>query len=126
MKKAAYPVVAIDQHPGIGEQFAEYNGKQWSVSRLIALSVEQELPVYDAPLAFMDLSDSLWDESTPVELAGHFTAVRDADLSKPIILASTGWLMDGRHRLVKALMDGHATIKAVRFEVDPVPCHEDV
>jgi len=124
MTKTVYPVIEISERPGIAGQFAEINGCTWSVARLISLSVEQALPVYDAPLAFMDLSESLWGECSPIEIAGHIQAVQDADLSKPIIFSATGALMDGRHRLVKALMQGKATIKAVRFEVDPVPCTE--
>jgi len=30
--------------------------------------------------------------------------------------------MDGRHRLMKAMLLGHETIKAVRFDENPSPC----
>jgi hypothetical protein len=44
-----------------------------------------------------------------------------ADLSYPIILAASGRLMDGGHRIGKAWMEGRTTIAAVRFEADPEP-----
>jgi hypothetical protein len=52
----------------------------------------------------------------------HMRAVNDADLDKPIILDEDGELMDGRHRLMKAMLIGNETIKAVRFDENPSPC----
>jgi hypothetical protein len=56
------------------------------------------------------------------ELVGHMKAVLDADLSFPIILDEDNEIMDGRHRLMKAMLEGRETIKAVRFEENPDPC----
>jgi len=47
----------------------------------------------------------------------------DADLAFPIILAADGAVMDGMHRVAKALRAGHTTIEGVRFLVDPPPDH---
>ena len=44
----------------------------------------------------------------------------------PIILCSDGRLMDGMHRVCKALNHGHETIKAIRLEELPEPDHIDV
>jgi hypothetical protein len=41
----------------------------------------------------------------------HMKAVNDADLEKPIILDEDGELMDGRHRMMKAMLTGAETIK---------------
>ncbi|HEX4683107.1 MAG TPA: hypothetical protein VH277_10375 [Gemmatimonadaceae bacterium] len=49
--------------------------------------------------------------------------VHDAELSYPIILAANGAIMDGRHRVTKALMLGLETIDAVQFGEDPAPDH---
>jgi len=40
----------------------------------------------------------------------------------PIILDEDGELMDGRHRIMKALLIGLETVKAVRFDQNPPPC----
>lgn len=56
------------------------------------------------------------------EMVMHMKAVNDADLEKPIILDEDGDLMDGRHRLMKAMLIGAQTIKAVRFDENPSPC----
>lgn len=52
----------------------------------------------------------------------HMKAVNEADLSYPIIIDEDGELMDGRHRLMKAMLEGAETIKVVRFEKNPTPC----
>lgn len=37
------------------------------------------------------------------------------------ILDASGRVIDGMHRVCKALMQGLATIRAVRFDADPPP-----
>jgi hypothetical protein len=49
----------------------------------------------------------------------HIRLIDEADLSFPIILSSAGAVMDGRHRIAKALLQGRAAIEAVQFEEDP-------
>jgi hypothetical protein len=44
-----------------------------------------------------------------------------ADLSFPIILDSRGRVMDGMHRVCKALMEGRSHVPAVQFQHDPDP-----
>ena len=58
-----------------------------------------------------------WSRDEP----GHMRLLEDADLSFPIILAADGEVMDGRHRVMKAALEGRQTIEAVQFEVDPEP-----
>ncbi|MOA54550.1 hypothetical protein D3C78_1781890 [compost metagenome] len=48
-----------------------------------------------------------------------------ADLAYPIILDSEGRVMDGMHRVSKALMQGATHIDAVQFEQDPAPDYVD-
>lgn len=51
--------------------------------------------------------------------------VMDADLSFPIILSPTNYILDGKHRIAKAIIEGKKTISAVRFETMP-DCGIDV
>lgn len=64
---------------------------------------------------------SVYEKLTLREMVSHMKAVNDADLSKPIILDEDGEIMDGRHRIMKAMLLGEPTIKAVRFEENPTP-----
>jgi hypothetical protein len=51
----------------------------------------------------------------------HARLIAPADLSFPIILSSDGRVMDGMHRVAKAVLLGRATIEAVQFTGDPEP-----
>lgn len=95
----------------------------WDVDRLVQLS--RELPVRTVPLAEIhELDEALCGEDEALTwraFAAHVRLVQDADLSYPIIRAANGAVMDGRHRVTRALVEGRATIDAVQFPVDPAP-----
>lgn len=91
----------------------------WSVARLFELS--RELPVMDIPLDHLNVYYR-YSNLTLRNMVMHLKAVLEADLSKPIILDEDGELMDGRHRIMKAILEDNQTIKAVRFEKNPSPC----
>ena len=102
----------------VDTQMSKIGQHQWAVARLIQLS--RDLPVFDAPLDCL----SVWKkyDLTMRELVMHCKAIEDADLSYPIILDEDGEIMDGRHRIMKAMLLGLKTIKAVRFDENPRPC----
>ncbi|MEN3371391.1 MAG: hypothetical protein V7609_3534 [Verrucomicrobiota bacterium] len=52
--------------------------------------------------------------------------INETDLDFPIILSSEGRVMDGMHRVLKALLGGWQSIEAVQFEHDPEPDFVDV
>lgn len=95
----------------------------WSVPRLWSLS--QELPVKTILVESVAALDvDCWfgeDEPTIRRVAKHCQRIVDADLTYPIILHADGSLMDGGHRVAKAVMLGYDSIRAVQFEVTPEP-----
>ena len=100
----------------------------WDVDRLIQLS--SQLPRKQVRLADIRELDEVWDdeEKRPTwrAIVEHMTLIDQADLSFPIILSSSGAIMDGRHRVAKALREGRLDITAVQFERDPDPDHVGV
>lgn len=104
------------------EQMCRIGSHHWSVARLFELS--RNLPVMDVPLNHLCVN-YCYSNLNLREMVTHIKAVNDADLEKPIILDEDGDLMDGRHRLMKAMLLGKETIKAVRFEENPTPCKVD-
>lgn len=106
------------------EQYAKLGKYSWSVARLFELS--KDLNVMDVPLDHLNVYNK-YDDLSLRQMVMHMNAVNNADLQHPIILDEDGELMDGRHRLMKAMLKGHETIKAVRFDVNPSPCevHDD-
>lgn len=99
----------------------------WSVRRLIELS--EALPVQSVPLdSIRELDEPYWFQGHDVEptcrrIIEHMRLVEAADLAYPVILCADGRLMDGMHRVVKAVLEGRTEIQAVRFLSTPEPDH---
>ncbi len=102
----------------------------WDVHRLIRTS--RELDVIEHPLAeISELDENWWSwraecMPTPRALAEHMRLVQETNLNHPVILCADGRLMDGMHRVVRAVLDGKEHIRAVRFPVTPDPDFVDV
>jgi len=96
----------------------------WYTERLWHLS--RDLPVKEVAIQdIAELDQDCWFGSAHIPtcraVAEHARRIQDADLAYPIILSANGRLMDGGHRLCKALLQGLTTIRAVQFESDPEP-----
>ena len=104
------------------EQMTNIGCHWWSVARLFELA--KDLPVMDIPIDHLNVYYK-YENLTLREMVMHMKAVEDANLAFPIILDEDGDLMDGRHRIMKALFKGIKTIKAVRFDENPSPCRID-
>ncbi|HDU8491388.1 TPA: hypothetical protein RG418_002387 [Aeromonas hydrophila] len=119
----------------------------WDVRRLVRLS--RDLPVQAVALGeIAELDQVHWyghDAARPTvrSVVAHCQLMMAADLAYPILLDSAGRVMDGMHRVGKALlldsagrvMDGmhrvgkalllgHSHIEARRFAVDPEPDYQ--
>jgi len=90
----------------------------WNVARLFELS--RHLPVLEIPLDHLAIYYT-YERLSLRDMVMHMNAVMEADLKTPIILDEDGELMDGRHRIMRAMLYGDKTILAVRFEENPEP-----
>ena len=95
--------------------------RAWDIDRLIALTTELEPAL--VPLASIrEIDETYWGPPmTCRDVAEHARLISEADLRYPVILSSDGGVMDGMHRILKALIQGHSHIQAVRFLNDPEP-----
>jgi hypothetical protein len=99
--------------------------KAWDVHRLIELS--KNLPVKSILLSdIKEVNEPYWFEHntslpTCADVLNHMKLVEATNLRYPIILCADGRLMDGIHRVIKALLKEHTTIRAVQFEITPEP-----
>jgi hypothetical protein len=97
----------------------------WDVRRLIQLSnalVRERVSLS----AILELDEPYWaggpdQRLTCREVVDHARLMLDCDSAFPIILSNDGRVMDGMHRICKALLEGHIEIEAVRFVQDPEP-----
>lgn len=97
------------------------NKKVWKITSLFYHVKEQNLEVFDLPLCGINLATTVWSfgDLRIIDFAKHWKRADKANLDYPIILDEDGFIMDGWHRVAKALFLGLATIKAVRFDVTP-------
>lgn len=97
----------------------------WDVDRLVALS--SGLSRKAILISSIRELDQGWAgeaaEHTWRGLLEHIKLIEAADLSYPIILSARGEVMDGMHRVAKAVHQGQTEIIAVQFAVDPAPDH---
>ena len=102
----------------------------WDVHRLIELTAG--LPVRQVPLAgITELDTDYWSDAeagppTVRKVLGHLRMILDVDPAYPVILGPDGRVMDGMHRICRAILDGRSTIAAVVLAELPPPDHRNV
>ena len=111
------------------KQYSFWPGEEgldaWDVDRLIELC--RNLPVEEVALASIDeidtnywFTDEFWPP-TVRRIVEHVQLVQEVDASYPIILGPGDRVMDGMHRIARAMLDGQSTIYAIRLAVLPPP-----
>lgn len=97
----------------------------WDVRRLIELSKDFAIKKVD-PGSLEDIHKPHWYLEqdaipSPLSMIGHYRLIQECDLAYPIILDAEGRVMDGMHRVCKALLNNIKEIDAVQFLTDPDP-----
>ena len=100
-----------------GKRLVWYTEKLWNQT--------SDLSTFEIEISSIkELDKDCWfgqKKPTLREIARHCKKINNASLKYPIILNADGSLMDGGHRLCKAILEGHKTIKAVQFTSMPEP-----
>ncbi|MFZ0667364.1 MAG: hypothetical protein WAM97_16540 [Acidimicrobiales bacterium] len=116
------PDCLVEQTESVRKQYhfwpADSGFDAWDVDRLIEMT--RDLPVSDVEVSTIEEIDSVyWFDEAPQPtvraIVNHIRLVNEADTSFPVILSVEGRVMDGMHRIAKAMLEGHATIRAVMF-----------
>ena len=99
----------------------------WDIRRLIELT--RDLPVEQVQLAdISELDETHWyehegDSPTCRSLLQHMQLIDEVDIRYPIILDRDGRVMDGMHRVCRALREHIDHLPAVRLVTNPEPDH---
>ena len=106
-----------------GNRFHDDSGNTWLVTSLIRMVKELKLEVFELPMQGIDISVDRFEDGdmSILQVARHMERANETELKYPIILSASGCIMDGWHRILKALIQKKTTIKAVRFTEDPIP-----
>lgn len=98
--------------------------RAWDVDNLIRLVQDQP----DEAIRLDDIAevDENWwfafgDEPTVRNVLEHLRLMEEVDRSFPIIIDPDGRVMDGMHRVAKALSEGNSSIHARRLVALPPP-----
>jgi hypothetical protein len=96
----------------------------WDVDRLIELSAS--FAVEEIPVAAIHEVDTVYwfDETQPAtvrHVLEHLRLIEEVDPSHPIILGPDGRVIDGMHRIARAILEGRSSIAAVRLPELPEP-----
>jgi len=102
----------------------------WFIQSLVQAT--ESLPIVTIVLSDLDqyLDDNAWfsesNEPTVRAVIQHYQRIDSADLNFPIILSPEFGVLDGLHRIAKANILRHPTIKAVILDKLPEPDYIDV
>ena len=101
----------------IEDQYQEYKGKNFAVCDLIeAVKNRPIIEVVICHLGMCNYTTGIEDFNGAVRF---MLRVSKADLNCPIILCPEGFVLDGKHRVAKALFNGIKVIKARQFKKMP-------
>jgi len=102
----------------------------WDVDGLIVKSAH--FPIENLDIASVsELDTNYWSDGTGTsrtvrQIVDHARLVLDVDCRYPVILGSDGRVMDGMHRIARALLEGRSHVSSRRFAVSPPPDFVDV
>lgn len=111
--------IAVPVWVSAEEQTLTINGYTYDIAGVIfeARGLESfDLSLRGMAADYRMSGDSDW---RIVEFVTHMRAVLSAELKYPIILSPEGALLDGRHRLARAIHENRETILAVQFQEEP-------
>ncbi len=98
--------------------------KAWYQIDLINAAEKQECKPFDFPLIGIDLSNLPFTISCLDDFIWQCLRVERCNLDYPIILDDLGQIANGNHRIVRAIIEGRETIKAIRLKYMPDKWHE--
>ena len=99
--------------------YISWKGWDYSVAELIQHA--EKVKVIKAPIEAIDMTYSAPNDNTILSFVEHVKRCNEANIKYPILLAPDGFILDGRHRLAKLLLNGASTVKIKRLNDMPEP-----
>ncbi len=113
----------ISNHKRYG-RYIDAEGHVWIHTHLIWNA--RELEIVQMPIDELQLEmQLLWKMENIRDFIVHMEKVNNADLNYPIIVSAEGHVMDGMHRIVKAILRGNKSVRGVKFPVTPPPDYKE-
>lgn len=100
--------------------------KFWKDKTLYDAATEQKCKIGQFPVKYIDQSQNRWVGCDRiVDVAYHCRRIVEADLTQPVLLSPNGMIMDGYHRVCKALVFGQSFFYYMRLKEMPPPDKTD-
>jgi hypothetical protein len=99
--------------------YSNSTGDKWPARYLYEKVKEQGLEAEKVKLRHINLSLMPWQDGAIQNMdcfAYHAVRVQNCDTSIPVIMRQDGMIVDGWHRVAKAIIEGKKEILAYRFE----------
>lgn len=101
----------------LANQIQEYKGQLFSICDLIEAA--KDISVEEVEIRFIYKIVDITTDNTVADFAKHLKQANDSNLKYPILLCPQGFVLDGKHRLAKAISLGYEKIKVKQFRTMP-------
>lgn len=104
------------------ENVAGIPGTPWRWKIWYLLECAKDIEAVMIPISDLVHEDNpFMDTETYDGIVRTMKRIQNANLDYPIIVSECGRILDGRHRVVKAMLNGATHIEVIRFEKNPKP-----
>ena len=104
------------------ESNAMTDGLSWSAKLLYETAEKQKCRAEKFPLKFVNTSASPFESSDRLcDMIYHARRINNADTGIPIIISPLGGILDGYHRVARAMLDVETSIMCYRLKDMPEP-----
>jgi len=124
MKSIKHKAITITVLP-FKESGAKCGDEYWKASTLYDAARIQKCRVYRLPIEHLDLSTAPFNGGRIYDYVYHAKRILNTDLNIPVIVGPLGGILDGWHRVGKALLEGKTFVKAMRLKEMPHTDKED-
>ena len=106
--------------PKFEESRFVHDGAGWTAPYLYEQVKENKLRAFRLPLRHIEIGLGRWDgggsKMAPDLIAYHVKRAMAADLSIPVVMDYQGTIMDGWHRILRALIEDKPYVLCYRFD----------
>lgn len=95
------------------------NGAGWRAKNLVEYAKKENLKPFKLHFDSLYIGFMPFTIHDIYDFITHCKRVHNTDTKYPVIMDEAGTILDGWHRIVKAMLAGEDHIMAVRFETNP-------
>jgi hypothetical protein len=115
--------IANVEVPGASGHWVALGDRAWHIETIWRAALD--VPVQEVPIdVIREIDEDCWFDGRPATVRAvvdHARRIENADLTVPVVLAADGQVLDGMHRIAKAVLCGRTSVMAQRLPTDPDP-----